>query len=62
MITEEMSCVCGIHGKFYFLDFDYPKYYELGIIFQDSNVPEDIAAHFNLQLTSYKDFKTKAVE
>ena len=52
---------------FYLLDFDYPKQYEIGMnvlqyfIFEDSNVPKDIAVSFNSQLSSYKQFKAEAV-
>ena len=54
-------------AKFYLLDFDYPKQYEIGMnvlqyfVFEDSNELKDIAASFNSQLLSYKQFKAEAV-
>ena len=65
----EIKClpeaVVAFMATFYLLDFDYPKFFEVGLnvlqyfIFQDSNVPKDIAQTFNMYLAAYKKYKSQ---
>ena len=61
------EAVVAFMATFYLLDFDYPKQYEVGMnvlqyfIFEDSNVPKDIAQCFNSNFSLYKKFKAEAV-
>jgi hypothetical protein len=66
-VNELPEAVVAFLAAFYLLDVDYPKCHEIGMnllqyfIFEDKNVPKDIAVHFNAQLSAYKKFKTDAV-
>ena len=59
------EAVVAFMGTFYLLDFDHPKFFEIGLnvlqyfIFQDSNVPKDIAQTFNMNLAAYKKYKSQ---
>ena len=59
-----MEAVVAYLATFYLLDFDYPRHHEMGLnvlqyyLFQDTNVPNDIAASFNAHLDAYKQFKS----
>ena len=54
--------VLALLGCFYLLDFDYPRFLEIGLnifhylIFKDTDVPQDIASAFQGALTSYRKF------
>ena len=66
-VSQLLVAVVAFIATFYLLDFDYPKQQEIAInilqyfIFEDSNVPKDIAQSFNSNLSDYKQFKTEAV-
>ena len=61
------TAVVAFMATFYLLDFDYPKQFEIGMnvlqyfVFEDSNVPKDIAQSFNTSLAAYKQFKAEAI-
>ncbi|XP_028416858.1 uncharacterized protein LOC114541069 [Dendronephthya gigantea] len=56
--------VLALLASFYLLDFDYPRFHEMGLtflhqyIFKDMIVPTDIKPSFELVLTDYKNFKS----
>ena len=64
-ISQLPEAVVAFIATFCLLDFDYPKQYEIAImqyfIFEDSNVPKDIAQSFSSNLSQYKKFKSEAV-
>jgi len=51
-------------ASFYLLDFDYLRHHEIGLtfmqqlVFEDMNVPIDLATSFNLAITNYNNFKS----
>ena len=55
--------VFALLASFYLLDFDYPRFLEIGLIvvhhyvFKDINVPQDVAGSFQSALTSFREFK-----
>ena len=66
-VSQLPEAVVAFIATFYLLDFDYPKQYEISMniiqyfIFEDSNVPEDVAQSFSSNLSQYKKFKSEAV-
>ena len=54
-VNQLPEAVVAFLAAFYLLDIDYPKCHEIGMnvlqycIFEDKNVPKDIAAQFNAQ-------------
>jgi hypothetical protein len=65
-VNQLPEAVVAFLAAFYLLDIDYPKCHEIGMnvlqycIFEDKNVPKDIATQFNAQLSAYKKFKNDA--
>ncbi|CAB4015058.1 Hypothetical predicted protein, partial [Paramuricea clavata] len=55
--------VFALLASFYLLDFDYPRFLEIGLfsmhnyVFKDINVPQDVAGSFQSALTSFRTFK-----